>query len=157
MRAVSVLNEHASASRPESARRISGRHAGRAGHREGRAAARDRPGGDPSHQRSRRKGRRSDRRTPTASGPHCTSAFVAEALDRGAELFDWETRKSRSGQRQGSTVRGAGVAVSSFVAGSTGFDGLFVIEPDGKMHVKSGVGNLGTGSFAGRPPRWQPK
>ena len=87
---------------------------------------------------------------PEANGelPHCTSAFVREALDRGAELFDWETRKARSGQRQGSTVRGAGVAVSSFVAGSTGFDGLFVIEPDGKMYIKSGVGNLGTGSFA---------
>ena len=87
---------------------------------------------------------------PDANGelPHCTSAFVTEALDRGAELFDWETRKARSGQRRGSTVRGAGVAVSSFVAGSTGFDGLFVIEPDGKMYIKSGVGNLGTGSFA---------
>ena len=86
---------------------------------------------------------------PEANGelPHCTSAFVREALDRGAELFDWETRKARSGQRRGSTVRGAGVAVSSFVAGSTGFDGLFVIEPDGKMYIKSGVGNLGTASF----------
>ena len=79
---------------------------------------------------------------------YCTSAFLREALDRGSELFDWETRKARSGQRQGSTVRGAGVAVSSFVAGSTGFDGLFVIRPDGRMYVKSGVGNLGTESYS---------
>jgi len=83
-----------------------------------------------------------------AQGVHgyATSAFVKEALDRGAELFDWETRKARSGKRTGSTVRGAGVAVSTFVAGSVGFDGLFVVKPDGKMYVQSGVGNLGTES-----------
>ena len=27
---------------------------------------------------------------------YATSAFLKEALDRGAELFDWETRKARS-------------------------------------------------------------
>ena len=79
---------------------------------------------------------------------YCTSAFLREALDRGSEMFDWETRNARSGQRQGSTVRGAGVAVSTFVSGSTGFDGLFVIQPDGRMYVKSGVGNLGTESYS---------
>jgi len=79
---------------------------------------------------------------------YCTSAFLKEALDRGAALFDWEARKARSGRREGSIVRGAGVAVSTFVAGSTGFDGLFVIKPDGKMYVQSGVGNLGTESFS---------
>lgn len=41
-----------------------------------------------------------------------------------------------------------GVAVSTFVAGSTGFDGLFVIKPDGRMYVQSGIGNLGTASFS---------
>ncbi len=79
---------------------------------------------------------------------HCTSSFLTQALDRGAELFDWEARQARSGQRRGSKVRGAGVAVSSFVGGSTGFDGLFVIQPDGRMHIKSGVGNLGTESWS---------
>ena len=79
---------------------------------------------------------------------YCTSAFLREALDRGSEMFDWDTRNARSGQRQGSTVRGAGVAVSTFVSGSTGFDGLFVIQPDGRMYVKSGVGNLGTESYS---------
>ena len=76
--------------------------------------------------------------------PHVTSSFLVECLDRGAELFDWPTRVARSGQRNGSTVRGAGVAVSSFVAGSVGFDGLFIITPEGRMIVKSGIGNLGT-------------
>jgi CO/xanthine dehydrogenase Mo-binding subunit len=79
---------------------------------------------------------------------YCTSAFIKEALDRGKVLFGWEERKARSGQRVGSKVRGAGVAVSTFVAGSTGFDGLFVIRPDGRMYVQSGVGNLGTESFS---------
>ncbi len=77
---------------------------------------------------------------------YATSAFLKEALDRGKDLFGWDERKARSGQRQGSKVRGVGVAVSTFVAGSTGFDGLFVIKPDGKMYVQSGVGNLGTES-----------
>ena len=83
--------------------------------------------------------------TPRA---YCTSSFLTQALDLGARAFDWETRKARSGQRNGSKVRGAGVAVSTFVAGSTGFDGLFVIKPDGRMYVQSGVGNLGTQSYS---------
>jgi CO/xanthine dehydrogenase Mo-binding subunit len=87
---------------------------------------------------------------PNARGqrPYCTSAFLKEALDKGAEMFRWEERKAQSGQRVGSKVRGVGVAVSTFVAGSTGFDGLFVIKPDGKMYVQSGIGNLGTESFS---------
>ena len=77
---------------------------------------------------------------------YATSAFVKEALDRGAELFGWEERLAQSGKRTGSTVRGVGVAVSTFVAGSVGFDGLLMIKPDGKLYVQSGVGNLGTES-----------
>jgi len=77
---------------------------------------------------------------------YATSAFIKEALDRGKDLFGWDERKARSGQRVGSKVRGVGVSVSTFVAGSTGFDGLFVIKPDGKMYIQSGVGNLGTES-----------
>ena len=77
---------------------------------------------------------------------YATSSFIKQALDRGKEVFGWDERKARSGQRVGSKVRGVGVAVSSFVAGSVGFDGLFVIKPDGKMYIQSGVGNLGTES-----------
>ena len=45
-------------------------------------------------------------------------------------------------------MRGTGVAVSSYNAGSVGFDGLFVIKPDGRMYIQTGVGNLGTESFS---------
>ena len=75
-----------------------------------------------------------------------SSAFAREALDKGAELFDWRERIQRSGRRTGSKVTGVGVALSTFAAGASGLDGLFVIKPDGRMYIKSGIGNLGTGS-----------
>src|SRR5688572_29715656 len=83
---------------------------------------------------------------PAARGQqlYVTSAFVKEALDKGAELFNWEEKKARSGQRIGSKVRGSGVGVSTYAAGSIGFDGLLVIRPDGKVQMQSGIGNLGT-------------
>jgi xanthine dehydrogenase molybdenum-binding subunit len=77
---------------------------------------------------------------------YVTSAFLKEALDKGAELFNWEERKARSGRRVGSKVRGVGVAVSAYSAGSMGFDGLLVIKPDGRLMIQSGIGNLGTES-----------
>jgi CO/xanthine dehydrogenase Mo-binding subunit len=80
--------------------------------------------------------------------PYATSAFIKEALDKGVETFGWEARKAQSGKRNGSKVRGVGVAMSTFVAGSVGFDGLFVIKPDGRMYIQSGVGNLGTESMS---------
>ena len=87
---------------------------------------------------------------PNARGQqaYATSAFIKEALDKGAREFDWAARIARSGKRQGSKVRGAGVAVSTFVAGSTGFDGLFVLQPDGRLRLYTGIGNLGTESFS---------
>ena len=72
---------------------------------------------------------------------------MKEALDRGAELFNWNERLARSGQRRGSKVRGLGVAVGTHSAGSVGHDGLMTIRPDGKLYVQSGVGNLGTHSL----------
>jgi CO/xanthine dehydrogenase Mo-binding subunit len=86
--------------------------------------------------------------TARGARPYATSAFMKEALDKGAEMFDWEARKGRSGKREGSKVRGVGVAVSTFVAGSAGFDGLFVIKPDGRMSIHTGIGNLGTESMS---------
>ena len=83
---------------------------------------------------------------PNGQRAHITSAFVKNALDRGAELFKWDERKARAGKRQGSTVRGVGVAVGPHGAGSIGYDGLMTIRPDGKLYVQSGVGNLGTHS-----------
>ena len=79
---------------------------------------------------------------------YTTSCFLKEALDKGAQLFKWDERVARNGQRVGSKVRGSGVAVSSYSGGSIGFDGLFVIRPDGYLHVQTGIGNLGTESFS---------
>src|SRR5580765_97767 len=85
---------------------------------------------------------------PRGERAYATSAFVKEALDRGVEMFRWEERKGQGGKRQGSKVRGYGVATSAFVAGSTGYDGLFVIKPDGRLSIQSGSGNLGTESMS---------
>ena len=85
---------------------------------------------------------------PNARGArqYATSAFAKQALAKGAELFDWETRKNSGGKRNGSKVRGVGVALSTYSAGSIGFDGLLVIKPDGRVAIQSGIGNLGTES-----------
>ena len=85
---------------------------------------------------------------PRGQRAHITSSFVKQALDRGAEQFKWEERKANGGKRQGTKVRGYGVSTSSFVAGSVGYDGLFVIKPDGRMYIQSGIGNLGTESMS---------
>jgi CO/xanthine dehydrogenase Mo-binding subunit len=77
---------------------------------------------------------------------YATSAFLKDALDKGADLFKWDERKARSGKRVGTKVRGVGVAVSAYSAGSMGFDGLLVIKPDGRLLIQSGIGNLGTES-----------
>jgi len=79
---------------------------------------------------------------------YATSAFVKEALDKGSALFKWDERKTRSGKRDGNKVRGVGVAVSAYSAGSTGYDGLFVIKPDGRLYIQSGIGNHGTESVS---------
>ena len=83
---------------------------------------------------------------PNGQRNHVTGAFVKEALDRGAALFNWEARKARAGQPQGSKVRGIGVTVGPHGAGSIGWDSIMTIRPDGKLYVQSGVGNLGTHS-----------
>jgi len=78
-----------------------------------------------------------------------TSAYLKDALDKGAELFDWEEKKNLSGQRNGNKVMGVGIGQAFHSAGSNGFDGIVRIMPDGKLHVHTGVGNLGTYSYAG--------
>lgn len=77
-----------------------------------------------------------------------TSAYIMEALATGAERFDWDTRRSRSGTRRGSKVIGVGVGQAYHSAGRDGYDGLIRITPDGRIHLHSGVGNLGTYSYA---------
>src|SRR6266704_761006 len=77
---------------------------------------------------------------------HATSAFLKEALQRGAEQFKWQERVARSPKRIGSKLRGVGVSLSCYVSGTTGFDGLLVITPEGRVRFQSGIGNLGTES-----------
>jgi CO/xanthine dehydrogenase Mo-binding subunit len=77
---------------------------------------------------------------------HATSAFLKDALQRGAEQFKWQERIARSPKRMGSKVRGVGVALSCYVGGTIGFDGLLVITPEGRVQFQSGIGNLGTES-----------
>ena len=77
---------------------------------------------------------------------HATSAFLKEALQRGAEKFNWQGRVARRPKRIGSKVRGVGVSLSCYVGGTIGFDGLLVITPDGRVRFQSGIGNLGTES-----------
>ena len=84
---------------------------------------------------------------PDGGRQNASSAFVREAIDKGAAQFGWQARLQRSGQRRGSKVTGIGVSISSYSGGSSGFDGLLTIRPDGKMYIQSGVGNLGTESF----------
>src|SRR5579872_5577769 len=77
---------------------------------------------------------------------HATSAFLKDALQRGAEQFKWQEKVARSPKRIGSKVRGVGVSLSCYVGGTVGFDGLLVITPDGRVRFQSGIGNLGTES-----------
>ena len=78
---------------------------------------------------------------------YITGTFIKEALDRGAEQFEWEKRKTQP-KKSGSKVRGIGVATSVFVGGSVGFDGIAIIRPDGRLSIYSGIGNLGTASVS---------
>src|ERR1700733_12923821 len=77
---------------------------------------------------------------------YATSAFLKEALDRGAEQFKWSERVARTPKRMGTKVRGVGVSLSCYVGGTIGFDGLLIIKPDGRIAFQSGIGNLGTES-----------
>jgi len=91
---------------------------------------------------------------PDSEGKHgekqepMTSAFLKDALEKGASRFQWDEKVKLSGQRRGSKVIGVGVGSAFHPAGQTGFDGLVRITPDGKIHIHTGVGNLGTYSYA---------
>jgi len=75
--------------------------------------------------------------------PHVTSCFLKQALDKGREQFKWSERVARP-KRSGTRARGVGVAISTYSAGTIGFDGLLVITPEGRVRFHSGIGNLGT-------------
>jgi len=92
--------------------------------------------------------------TPTngdVGGPQrqpLTSAYMPEALAQGAAMFDYEGKKARAGQRNGSKVTGIGIGQGYHNAGRSGMDGIVRLMPDGRLAVHNGVGNLGTYSYA---------
>ena len=77
-----------------------------------------------------------------------SSARPLTALEKGAKQFNWEERVKNDGQRNGSKVRSIAVGGAFHPAGFNGFDGLVVLSPEGKLHIHTGVGNLGTYSYA---------
>jgi CO/xanthine dehydrogenase Mo-binding subunit len=87
-------------------------------------------------------------RAGAAQGP-VTSCYLQEALEQGAAEFGWEAKKETSGRRRGSKVTGIGVSQAFHPAGFTGFDGIVRLVPEGRLHIHTGVGNLGTYSHTG--------
>ena len=73
-----------------------------------------------------------------------TSAYLREALDKGAAAFNYAARAARNGERNGSKVRATAIGQAYHSAGFRGLDGLVVITPEGKLNIHTGVGNLGT-------------
>ena len=89
-----------------------------------------------------------DAKVGGTQGP-VTSCYLGEALEQAAAAFNWEQKKALSGQRNGSKVTGIGIGQAYHPAGFAGFDGLVRITTDGKLHIHTGVGNLGTYSHSG--------
>lgn len=77
-----------------------------------------------------------------------TSAYLREGLEQAARAFDYEGRKRRMGRQPDGTVRAVGIGQAYHSAGANGFDGMVRITPDGVLHIHTGVGNLGTFSYA---------
>jgi len=75
-----------------------------------------------------------------------TSSFALESVDLGAQIFNWAEKTQWSGREVDGKLTGVGVCMAPFVAGSSGFDGIVVIRPDGKLYVHQGIGNLGSHS-----------
>ncbi len=78
-----------------------------------------------------------------------TSSYQVEALEQGAAAFNWEEKRARSGQRVGSKVRGVAIGQGFHNGSFAGFDGLVRLTPEGRLHIHTGVGNLGTYSHTG--------
>ncbi len=112
--------------------------------RQGGARAEDRPARDPPAQCAGHARRRS---APQRTAGH---QLLPEggAGARAPQIFGWEERLKRNGQRNGSKVTAVGVGQAYHPAGFAGFDGLVRIMPNGKVHIHTGVGNLGTFSHS---------
>jgi len=77
-----------------------------------------------------------------------SSCYIKEALEQGAQKFGWQERLARHGKKNGSKVTAVAVGQAFHPAGFNGFDGLLRILPTGKVHIHTGVGNLGTFSHS---------
>ena len=77
-----------------------------------------------------------------------SSSYMPEAIDKAAQMFNWEEKKNLPRRISENKVRGIGVGQGYHSAGASGYDGLIRIAPDGKIHLHTGVGNLGTYSYA---------
>jgi len=93
-------------------------------------------------------GPRADAKLGENRGP-VTSCYLHDAREKGAALFNYDEKKKLSGQKNGTKVTGIGLGQAFHPAGFAGFDGICRITPDGKVHLHSGVGNLGTYSHTG--------
>ena len=78
----------------------------------------------------------SARRWQAASGPMSPALHQGSAGSRRASSSTG-TSARRSPSAAARRSRGIGVATSCFVGGSVGFDGLFVIKPDGTLYIQS--------------------
>ena len=115
--------------------------------RQSGSQAGSRSGCHPQNQRSRGQGAiRSRRSGASASMP--PARLSRKRWIAGSEQFNWSERVARNPKRIGTKVRGVGVSMSTYSGGSTGFDGLMLIKPDGSLCFQSGIGNLGTESFS---------
>ena len=77
-----------------------------------------------------------------------SSCYIKEALEKGAAQFGWQERLARHGKKNGSKVTAVAIGQAYHPAGFNGFDGLLRILPTGKVHIHTGVGNLGTFSHS---------
>ena len=77
-----------------------------------------------------------------------TSAYLREGLEQGAAAFGYSQRVKRSGRQSNGKIRSVGIGQAYHAAGYNGWDGMVRITPDGKLHIHTGVGNLGTYSYA---------
>ena len=77
-----------------------------------------------------------------------TSAYLREGLVQASKKFDYANRVKKSGKQANGKIRSIGIGQAYHAAGYNGWDGMVRITPDGKLHIHTGVGNLGTYSYA---------
>ncbi len=79
---------------------------------------------------------------------HHQLLYEGSARPRRRKAIQLGGKRKAQPKKMGTNVRCVGVSMSTFVGGSTGYDGLFVIKPDGKVYIQTGIGNLGTESWS---------